>query len=493
MKRYLLLFLLLLAGLLFAQQNLTINGLNEAQLIYRDAKDSLGFYFKDSFSFQMGYRNFAFGMKFVAELPKYQNDQSQLVHHLNAQNLGVGWKELFVAYEKDAWMLRGGTMYETFGSGLVFRSHEDLEFDHDHRLDGFHFKYDDAFRLKAIYGANASPQNANALDLAYGLDFEYPLWFMKLGIAGVGYRNLTPLNDYSRTDIYSGRLGINLANLNINAEYATRDLDYPASPAFESVSGSALYVTTDYSIGPLMLGTAIKDYDQFHFRQQDVPLANYHGETLSDTQASALDERGWQGWANLGLGNTSLDLNYAEAWNKDKSKRMNDAYAAVQYTVGNLDGEASWSHVEKKGSDLDHLNQEIHYWQREITPALSFDFPAFGTPIGVIAQYKLVDKENLNAEGSAYELKSHYEPRLQLDIALGSHSVSLAAESKWTDFDSILTSRYWAGAELRLALSNESDILIFGGREAGGKVCRNGMCRYVAPFSGLRVELATRF
>ena len=57
----------------------------------------------------------------VCELPKYQNDQSQLVHHLHAQNLGVGWKELFVAYEKDAWMLRGGTMYETFGS-LVFRS-----------------------------------------------------------------------------------------------------------------------------------------------------------------------------------------------------------------------------------------------------------------------------------------------------------------------------------------------------------------------------------
>ena len=113
--------------------------------------------------------------------------------------------------------------------------------------------------------------------------------------------------------------------------------------------------------------------------------------------------------------------------------------------------------------------------------------------MGLTGEFKLVDKESLDATARDYALKGHYEPKLQADIALGKVSLSLGAQSEWEDFSAIMESRYWANAEARISLFDHSDILVFAGREAGGKVCRNGMCRYVAPFSGLRVELATRF
>jgi hypothetical protein len=47
--------------------------------------------------------------------------------------------------------------------------------------------------------------------------------------------------------------------------------------------------------------------------------------------------------------------------------------------------------------------------------------------------------------------------------------------------------------QLKYPLFPETDILLFVGKEAGGKVCRNGICRYVAPFSGLKFEINTRF
>ncbi len=70
MKHFLLILILVSFTLLGAQNTLWVNGSNEAQFIYRTVDDSLHTYFKDAFGFNLGYRNFSFGMKFIAELPK---------------------------------------------------------------------------------------------------------------------------------------------------------------------------------------------------------------------------------------------------------------------------------------------------------------------------------------------------------------------------------------------------------------------------------------
>ena len=42
-------------------------------------------------------------------------------------------------------------MEETFGSGMIFRSYENVELDEDYRVTGFKFGYDRGLRLKALY------------------------------------------------------------------------------------------------------------------------------------------------------------------------------------------------------------------------------------------------------------------------------------------------------------------------------------------------------
>lgn len=476
----LLLLFFAVAGL-GAQSSLAVSGLNEAVYIYRTAQDSLHSYFRDSFAFGLSYRNFSLGMKFVAELPKYSTSQSELLDELLPQRLSLGWEELYASFTKDAYLIYAGTLAESFGQGLVFRSFEDLEFDTDNRITGFKFGYDDILRLKALYGAIESPVLPARQDLAYGLDAEYPVWGgLSLGGSALALRNYTAFNTYSESDVFAGRLGFANDWVEARAEYAARDY-YGRGPGLPQIAGDALYGTLSFSFGPLQIGGAYKNYHQFQYRLQDLPLANHHNETLADNQGSGLDEEGAQGWLMLGLGEAfSLNLDYAEAWNAARELRMSDAYAALDYARGSFFGTLSYSQVEKVDDALSH-------WQKESYPGFSLSFP-LGQEAAVLAgEFKLVNKQRLDAEWE------HYEPKLQLDLTLGKLGLSLGGQSWWADFSSLTDSRYWANMELKYPILSGTELVLFGGSEAGGKVCRNGVCRYVAPFSGLRLELNTRF
>jgi hypothetical protein len=61
---------------------------------------------------------------------------------------------------------------------------------------------------------------------------------------------------------------------------------------------------------------------------------------------------------------------------------------------------------------------------------------------------------------------------------------------EWEDFGK---KSMWIGSELKTSLSHNTELKLFAGKEKGGKVCRNGVCKYQSPFEGLRVELSTSF
>ncbi|MDD2597504.1 MAG: DUF6029 family protein [Candidatus Cloacimonetes bacterium] len=480
MKHKLLVILLLtLAGTaLMAQTNLQINGINEAQMIYRNAQDSLNVYFKDSFAFNLAYRNFRFGMKFIGELPKYSNQQTELMQDLDPNRLELGWKELYAGYSQDAFSLHAGTTSETFGQGLSFRSYEDVEFDTDHRMESFLIKYDSKLKFKTFYGGIESPSYADRWDLAYGADAQYPVVKgIQLGASALGFRDLGAMNIYSFRDVFAGRLLLSKANLEAYTEYAVSKHYRKADGVTE---GSAIYANADYMFGPLQLGGAYKHYDNFSYRLQDLPLANYHAETLSDALASGIDEEGWQARALLNLGYAwSLSADYAEAWDSPKDKQMNDLYVEVAYQ-GSQQYNLSFSHIEK-------IDEAISYWQKEYYPALTAAFEIADLPLTLKGEFKTVEKQSLAKESS------YYEPKLQADFSVEKLSLSLGLSAHLEDFSSLMESRYMPNIEAKYPLFSHSDILIFAGKEAGGKVCRNGVCRFVAPFEGVKAEFTTRF
>lgn len=492
--------LLLLVCGLAAQSAPLLNGLNEASLIYRSVPDSLHVYFQNSFGFSLGYKNFSFGMKFIAELPKYSTNQSELLEELDPDRLSLGWKELYASYTRDAYLIHAGTIEESFGSGLIFRSYQDLELDEDHRVTGFKFRYDDKLRLKALYSALPSPSSLGRLDLAYGADAEYPileplipflesinfphLESLSLGASFVGMQTLQG-SSYKQDDILGARAKLIQDQFEISVEGASRDDKLVAG----MLNGLAVFTAASAYFGPVQLGGAYKHYDNFSYRNrvQDIPLANHHNETLADDLASGTDERGFQAWTNIAFGQyLSLNLDYAEAWDQAREKQMNDAYAGLDWQSGATAATLSYSHIEKVDSALRH-------WQKEAYPAFVVSFPAGKTGLVLSGEFKTVEKLVLDTVQNEYVEASHYEPRLQADLSLGKLSLSLGAQSWWNDFSSILQSHYWPSVELKYPILADSDLVLFAGKEAGGKVCRNGVCRYVAPFSGVRLELATRF
>ena len=481
MKRYLpLLMLLCLALPLLSQNTLNINGLNEATFTYRTAEDSLNAYFSDIFSFNLAYRDFGFGMKFKADLPKYSTQQSELLNQLEPNRLELGWKELYVSYSKDAYTFFAGTTEETFGNGITFRSYQDLEFNDDNRMDSFLFKYDNKLQLKALYGAIENPSNSGVFDLAYGADALYPLMEgLKLGASEVAYRNYTPLEVYNQRDVFGGRFVYTTGTFDLMAEYAGSELY--KQPGIPSTPGSAIYANGSVFLGSLSLGGAYKKYDKFQYRLHDLPTLNYHNETLSDASATGEDEEGFQTFGNYAINEfLSLNVDYAEAWNEAETLNMNDAYAALDWVKDNSTLGLSYAHIEK-------LDKTLHLWQQELLPAAHVGLPIGNKVLQIKGEYKIVTKQK-----QAEEIQ-HFEPKIQADISLAKLSLSLGAQSNWEEPKEAFNSRYWAAVEAKYPLASHSDIVVFAGKEAGGKVCRNGVCRYVAPFQGLKVELSTRF
>jgi len=481
MKHYLFLVLfIILICISFAQNTLSINGLNEAKFIYRTAPDSLNAYFYDSFAFNLAYRNFSFGMKFIAELPKYSTEQTELFDELDANRLDLGWRELYASYEKESLIVHAGTTEETFGNGIVFRSYKDVEFDEDHRLESFWLKYDDKLKFKAIYGAIENPSIVGKYDLAYGADLQSPYFMgISLGASANAFRNLTASQIYNQRDVFGARISLIQADLDLQAETAISKAYH--QPGIASRDGKAIYVNANYSMGSLSFGGAYKQYDAFQYRLHDLPTANHHNETLSDASASGEDEIGYQGFGTLALSEyLSLNVDYAEAWNSNEELRMNDAYAAIEWIKDGRMLGLSYGHIEK-------IDEHLNTWQQELIPALQAGIKLFNTPVQLQAEYKVVTKQKLELEAE------HYEPKLQADFSLGKLSLSLGGQSQWEEVKDFADSRYWASLEAKYPIFSHSDLTVFAGKEAGGKVCRNGVCRYVAPFQGLKVELNTRF
>ena len=480
MKHTLLLLLLISFTLLSAQNVLFVNGSNEAKFIYRTVEDSLHTYFNDTFGFNLAYRNFSFGMKFIAELPKYSTEQTELLDELDSNRLELGWQELYASYEKDAWKIYTGITEESFGNGIVFRSYKDLEFDIDNRLESFLFSYNDAFKVKAIYGAIENPTINGKYDLAYGADLQSPNFQgLSLGASAMAFRNLLTTNIYNQRTIFAGRLNYATEYIDLQAETAVSKLYH--QPGIDTKNGKAIYVNGSYYFGPVTLGGAYKQYDKFQYRLNDLPTANYHNETLSDASATGEDEIGWQVFGTVSF-TDGLDFtaDYAEAFNSDKIKKMNDAFFALEYSGNSFSLLTSYSHIEK-------VDESSNSWQQDLIPALQTNFTWLKIPVQIQAEYKKVSKQRQEAESE------HYEPKLQTDFTFKKLSLSLCAQSNWEEISEIFDSRYWASAQIKFPLFEHSDIILFGGKEAGGKVCRNGICRYVAPFEGLRVELNTRF
>jgi hypothetical protein len=469
-----LLFFLNLSG------EVTFYGTNDIQYTYKYAPDSLNHYFENRFSFTMNYRNLTFGNTFIAELPKY--DPYTGIEHLDASDLSYRWDERYLSYSMGALNITGGMFEETFGSGMMFSSYYDREIDHDTRLTGGVIRINERnWHMKALYAALPNENREDRSDIAYGVDIERTLWGrLSVAASAISYRHSHILTSrYNQLNLYGGRLSYSLPNFaDLHAEYAIIDED---NAEFTPREGHAIYADLNLYISDFTISGAYKNYNRFDLRLNDLPMVNNTEEPLSEAVIPGYDDEGVMASVQYNPGfRSQYKLSYAEGWNNDFSIRQNDLYLNYRFMHRDYTINTEYTHFER-------LEKEINRWEKILTPAVSVDFIIDDKPIHLYLDHEV--KENKKSQ----ELTRIFQPTFQTDIEFDELAVTLILSYPYEDFDTFFDNKLWLGVELSRYIYTNTQIRLFAGQERGGKVCRQGVCRYQEPFEGLRLNVMTVF
>lgn len=469
------LLLILISINLYAIDNFNISGLNEAIYVHKIVRDSLKNYFSDEFNFRIDYNKFSFGMKFLAWLPKY--DRYSAISELSSNNISYKWDERFVSYNSDNFSVKAGTFEEVFGSGIVLRAYQDKDFNIDNRLEGLTIKCSGGkFNAKAFYGALPNENSPSKNDIVSGIDIDKEILSgVKFGTSFASFRELQPDNKYNEQDVLGCRTNLNFSSLDMVSEFALTKKYHGVSK-----EGKAIYANLNTYLGKFTLSSGYKYYHNFDFRLNDVPTVNHSLEPLYDTP-SGRDEEGVLGEIRF-MPNFSNEfvLNYSESWNSNFKIRQSDLYFESHHYFDSFDVTTSYSQIEQ-------INTEWENWEKEITPEISFDFFIHKLPVMIKAEYQYFGKEHQELS------ESHYEPLLQCDCLYKDISFSVIAEYSYKNLDELWDNPLWIGTEVKAPVFENTDLILFVGKEKGGKVCRNGICRYQSRFKGIRLELTTSF
>ena len=487
MKKTLITLMLLLAFVtIFSQSNIIISGENNAIYTHRTAKDSLSNYFENELNLRIDQRVFSFGMTFRAELPKY--DQFQAIHELHPNQVHTEWSERFVQLNLEHLRLKAGTLEESFGSGIVLRAWNDKDNNRDKRLEGaqIHSSYKN-FRFSGIYGAlreDVIEQSIYEKDILLGADVEYrPFPFFNFGISAVEYKqkNLIPFSTpYTHHNIYGGRFGVMTDLFDLTAEYAELRRSHGVSKPF---TGTAIYANGNFYIGPLTLTSGYKRYDDFQdYPLSDLPTLNHYDELLFSYDNNIKYEEGLLGEIRYipNFENEFL-VSYGESWNNNFQVRYYNLFAEYKRYFSNFSLTLDYEHVEK-------IKKDLQEWEKELKPSVYLDFFSFNKPMTAKLEW------SYNEEEISDDKTSYNKPIITVDASINDRlSIAVFASNKFKNFGEIPDKKVYLGTEIVTSIASHTDLTLFLGKEQGGKVCRNGVCKTQAPFEGLKLTLTTRF
>jgi hypothetical protein len=473
-----------------AQLNTNISGENNAVYIFRTAQDSLNHHFENEISFRVDHRNFTFGMTFLAELPAY--DDTRAIQELGPNDINTEWVDRFIQVNYENLRVTAGTIEEVFGSGLTLRTWHDKDLNHDKRLEGvqMHYNYEN-LKVAGVYGAlTKTVGKVFERDLVIGMDVEFkPISSMTLGASAVQYKNRNAFNlrrDYIHNNIFGGRISMMLDSFDFRAEYAEliRTHNRPAP-----LTGTAFFTTANVYLGDFTFGGGYKRYNRYvtEYPLSDLPSLNNYGELLATMSVSDLNleedfEEGLMGeliyTPNM---DNEIKINYSESWNRNFQARYSNLFFEYKRHFDSFSASVEYEHIER-------IAKSLSIWEKELRPAVIFDFYDLVRPLEVKFLWAYVTEEYFDVG------QSRHKPYFQVDTSIIDNlSISVFAEYEFTGSDDFGKNSVFMGGELVTSISRHTEIKLFIGKEKGGKVCRNGVCFYQAPFEGLKLSIITKF
>lgn len=470
---------------LSAKKEISISGVNEMEYIYRDRRIEFRNYLSNKFQFQMQYKNFRAGLKYDIFYPGHDRflDIDNIVNEDDIDDILKDYEknefyfdEYFLQFETDEIFAKLGTYDAVIGSGMVLHAFYDDDFDEDSRLTGLYGQaIFDRWQMQTFYGLMKSDNFDDENDNVGAVDFDFNLHeSLKFGANYTIHQELIDpeKDEFNQRNIFSERIDFETDMFEVSAEYASSKDD-------NDLEGTAFYSNITTYLDKFTLICEYKNYNNFDSKLSDQPTANYSEEPLDDSWQPGFDEQGFMGEIRfLPDYKNEFIINYAEGWSSDYKVRQADFYSEFQHEFENLIFTINYHHLEQ-------MNKNIKNWKKELTPAMNFDFTLGNFPIIIKTEYQYIEKE----QGK----KSHYEPRIQTDISFDKYSFSLTVETQIGESAEGEDEEFWIGGEFAVNIFDNTDLRIFGGKEKGGKICRNGVCRYQSEFEGVRVEITTSF
>jgi hypothetical protein len=510
LKQIIFSLILVILGRLLAGE-FYVSGVNELKFINANRIIENRNYFSNKFQMQGYYEKFRFGLKYDLYRPHFDkfalitddmSDQA-IETMLESEKDENYFDEYYLQYESDYWFLQAGTYEAVIGTGMVLHNFYDEDFEQDSRLlGGYVNSFYDKWQMQLFAGLMESddPALKDEFDQLAAADVDFNLTDqISLGGAYVIHKQLLDADneDFNQRNVYTSRLKFSSDIIELNGEFASSSDD-------NNVEGTAMYANATSYLGKFTVKAAYKNYENFNVRISDLPIANHSGQQLAHGWDPGRDEEGLMGEIKF-LPNYENEfvLNYAEGWSSNFQVRQSNLYTEYKRDFETFSIKGELETLEQ------YNNETSKIWHKEITPTLTFDFLIGDNPLLIKAEYQYKEEENLVAN------YSHYEPRLQTDFSLGNYSLSVAVENQLGESEAPEDGddgEFWIGGELAVMIMDEpnlnkfgiagdvlslilkdSDIRLFYGKEKGGIVCRNGVCKNQAEFDGLRLTWTKTF
>ncbi len=483
------LLIFVFASLLHSE--LYFSGLNEFKYIYSNRIIENRSYFSDKYQLQVQVSSFRARIKYDLYYPKFDKfalinddmDDTAIESMLNSEENEYYFDEYYLQYESDFWFAQAGTFEAVIGSGIVLHNFYDDDFESDSRLIGGYVNpVYDRWQLQLFGGLMESddPGLEDEYDQVGAFDTDVNITDkISVGASYVLHKELIDANEeeFNNRTVYAGKFKYSSSLFDLQAEYA--------SSSDDDIEGAAIYSNITSYFGKFTLMAAYKNYENFNVRISDLPMVNHAGQILEHSWEPGKDEEGIMGEIRF-LPNYENEfvINYAEGWNNNFMVRLSNLYSEFKHDF------EDWS-FKTEVEILEQLNKEnANRWYKEITPTITFDFLFKDNPVLVKAEYQYKEEDKITGS------HSHFEPRLQTDIAIGKYSLSVAIENQIGESESTEDGddgEFWIGGEIATTIFNNTDIRLFYGKEKGGIVCRNGVCKNQAEFDGLRLNVITLF
>jgi hypothetical protein len=469
-----------------------ISGSNRAEVWV--FKKDYGVYWEDKIDVLLEYRYFSgqFGT-FWFEPSKPWDDLRKPLRYF----------DYTLTYAPEKFEILVGNFYEAFGRGLVLRTYLDQDFRHDKSLIGIHFlghlpyKTDLILlggKLRDVFFQENTYQILNIQDSSdqlYGADITtQPFTFI-----GVGGRYLRVNRNSDPTpkafnELFGANIKTTIGPIDLYGEGARRLGTKPGIGGRET--GYGYYLSASSAFSGFGLVAEFLNYSGigfpagiYHYNDPPTPIRS--GVAIN----RGVDEIGFGIGANARPSSSIfLEGNYAQLKTHDKSSAVKEIIGKGKYEPAELPiiAQAGFESMHQK--KIEAGTAERNYEK----PNLDLTYTIGGQDLELELELAWVYEVS---EDTVYYPKPlrYHEPGFTLTYGLG-EGLIFAFGWQFADQDSLKRYDYaksWPVLEIAWSINQNNILRVRIGSERGGYTCSGGVCRYEAPFSGIKASLISKF